>query len=82
MNEDDVARSAQLALLLEVSAYPKPGNVDRTHDFINTSYEHFLASSVALYLVLREAAVRGREIEVDIGIGELVRRGVEESAAW
>lgn len=82
MNEDEVARSAQLALLLEVSAYPKPGNVDRTHDFINTSYEHFLASSVALYPVLREAAVRGREIEVDIGIGELVRRGVEESAAW
>jgi len=94
MNEDDVARSAQLALLLEVSAYPKPGNVDRTHDFIDTSYEHFLASSVALYSVLREAAVRGREIEAnrdegtDIGInvnariGELVRKGVEESAAW
>ena len=33
MNEDYVARSAQLAMLLEVSAYPKPGNVDRTHDF-------------------------------------------------
>lgn len=88
MNEDDVARSAQLALLLEVSAYSKPGNVDRTHDFIDTSYEHFLASSVALYQVLREAAVRGHEIEAktyidtDIGIGELVRRGVEESSRW
>ncbi|MCD6203094.1 MAG: triphosphoribosyl-dephospho-CoA synthase [Methanophagales archaeon] len=77
MDEDRVARSAQLALLLEVSAYPKPGNVDRTHDFVDTSYEHFLASSVAVYPVLREAAVRkGR------GVGELIRKGVEESVKW
>jgi len=77
MDEDQVARSAQLALLLEVSAYPKPGNVDRTHDFVDTSYEHFLASSVAVYPVLREAAVRkGR------GVGELIRKGVEESVKW
>ncbi len=75
-----MARSAQLALLLEVSAYPKPGNVDRTHDFVNTSYEHFLASSVALYPILREAAARGSTGEM--GVGELVRRGVEASTAW
>jgi triphosphoribosyl-dephospho-CoA synthase len=80
MNEDDVARSAQLALLLEVSAYPKPGNVDRTHDFIDTSYEHFLASSVAVYPVLRAAAVRGRTNRT--GVGELVRAGVAESIGW
>ncbi|MBE0516008.1 MAG: triphosphoribosyl-dephospho-CoA synthase [Methanophagales archaeon] len=80
MNEDYVARSAQLALLLEVSAYPKPGNVDRTHDFIDTRYEHFLASSVALYPILREAAARGSSSGT--GVGELIRRGVEESVAW
>lgn len=80
MHEDDVARSAQLALLLEVSAYPKPGNVDRTHDFRDTSYEHFLASSVALYPVFREAAVRGNAGEP--GVGALVRKGVEASIAW
>lgn len=71
-----MARSAQLALLLEVSAYPKPGNVSRTHDFVDTRYEHFLASSVAVYPVLREAAVRSE------GVGELVRKGVEESIKW
>ena len=80
MNEDDVARSAQLALLLEVSAYPKPGNVDRTHDFADTSYEHFLASAVALYPVFRDAAVLGRG--TGTGLGALVKRGVEESRAW
>jgi len=80
MNEDYVARSAQLAMLLEVSAYPKPGNVDRTHDFTDTRYEHFLASSVAVYPILREAAARGGRNEQ--GVGELIRRGVEESIAW
>jgi len=76
MKEDYVARSAQLALLLEVSAYPKPGNVSRTHDFEDTHYEHFLASSVAVYPVLREAAAS------DNGVGRLVRRGVAESMKW
>ena len=77
MNEEDyVARSAQLALLLEVSAYPKPGNVSRTRDFEDTHYEHFLASSVAVYPVLREAATS------DKGVGRLIRRGVAESMKW
>lgn len=80
MNADDIARSAQLALLLEVSAYPKPGNVDRTHDFRDTSYEHFIASSVALYPVFRAAAARGSAGEPCVG--ELVRKGVEASVAW
>jgi triphosphoribosyl-dephospho-CoA synthase len=76
MDEDYIARCAQLALLLEVSAYPKPGNIDRTHNFKDTRYEHFLASSVAVYPMLREAA--GGEK----GVGELIRRGVEESIGW
>ena len=31
-----------LASLLEISGWPKPGNVHRTHDFKNTRFEHFL----------------------------------------
>ena len=42
---DHVSRCLQLAILLEVSAYPKPGNVHRTADFQETDYEHFLASA-------------------------------------
>jgi len=40
---DFIAGSAELAMLLEVSATPKPGNVDRTHDFEDVTYEHFLS---------------------------------------
>lgn len=43
------AMKAVLAMLLEVSATPKPGNVDRDHDFHDTRYEHFLSSAVSSY---------------------------------
>jgi triphosphoribosyl-dephospho-CoA synthase len=71
-----IARCAQLAMLLEVSASPKPGNVDREHNYPNTCFEHFVASSVSAYPVL-ELAARSRS-----GIGPLVRSAVCESSAW
>ncbi len=37
---------AQLAMMLEVTAFPKPGNVDRCHDYPDTRLEHFLASAL------------------------------------
>ncbi|WP_455363487.1 triphosphoribosyl-dephospho-CoA synthase, partial [[Eubacterium] cellulosolvens] len=40
--DDEIAAALQLAVLLEVSAYPKPGNVHRTRDFELTRFEHFL----------------------------------------
>ncbi len=85
---DYVARSLQLALLLEVSAYPKPGNVHRTRDFDDTKYEHFLASSVALYPCFKEAAEKGAryargEIGItSIGVGELIKDSVDEMLKW
>ena len=40
------AEQAQLAMVLEVTAYPKPGNVDRCHDYEGTTLEHFLSSII------------------------------------
>ncbi len=40
------AEQAQMAMMLEVTAYPKPGNVDRCHDYPGTRLEHFLASVI------------------------------------
>jgi triphosphoribosyl-dephospho-CoA synthase len=71
-----IARCAQLAMLLEVSASPKPGNVDREHNYSDTCFEHFLASSVSVYPIL-ELAARSRR-----GIGLLIRSAVCESSAW
>jgi triphosphoribosyl-dephospho-CoA synthase len=76
MQPSEVARSAQLAMILEVSASPKPGNIDRMHDFADTRYEHFLASATGVYPVFEKAA-SGKE-----RIGELLKEAVVESNKW
>jgi triphosphoribosyl-dephospho-CoA synthase len=83
-----VSRCAMLAALLEVSAYPKPGNVHRTRDFPGTRYEHFLAGSVALSKAMRKLASRGYEAEEgsigwhDIEIGRNVLEAVTDTLGW
>ena len=52
----DAAENAQLALLLEVSGTPKPGNVDRHRDYDDLRFEHFLAGAVGSLRGLRMAA--------------------------
>ena len=49
------AERAQLAMMLEVCAYPKPGNVDRCHDYPDTRLEHFLASTIFARSAFEEA---------------------------
>jgi triphosphoribosyl-dephospho-CoA synthase len=63
-------------MLLEVSATPKPGNVDRTHDFEDVTYEHFLGSSVGLFPAFSKAASKGHNI------GDLILNAVKASATW
>ncbi|WP_276278995.1 triphosphoribosyl-dephospho-CoA synthase [Halorussus caseinilyticus] len=55
------AEDAQLALLLEVSGTPKPGNVDRERDFTDLRFDHFLAGAVGAGPGLR-AAERGAPV--------------------
>lgn len=55
------AQHAQLALLLEVASTPKPGNVDRWHDYPSLRFEHFLAGAVGAYDGL-VAAMDGGEV--------------------
>ncbi len=61
---------AQMAMMLEVTAYPKPGNIDRCHDYPDTRLEHFLASTILVRPVF-ERAVAGEGT-----IGELIKEAV------
>ena len=61
--------NAQLALLLEVSGTPKPGNVDRHREYDDLRFEHFVAGAVCARDGLRLAA-GGAEV------GESFRRAV------
>ncbi len=84
----DIMRAAQLASALEVSGYPKPGNVHRTADLDEATFEHFVASSVAIGPALLGAAERGfgagrGEIEVsEISIGGAIKRAIEDTMKW
>jgi len=83
-----VSGCLQLAILLEVSAYPKPGNVHRTADFDGTRYEHFLASTVAVAPHFRRAAEQGVLVYAQktslsrVGVGEMIKNGVKDVASW
>ena len=51
-----IADNAQLALLLEVSSTPKPGNVDRAHEYEDLRFEHFITGGVGARRGLGRAA--------------------------
>ena len=50
----DLFRCITLSSLLEISGWPKPGNVHRTKDFLDTRFEHFIAGAVAIQPVFYE----------------------------
>ena len=56
------AEQAQMAMMLEVTAFPKPGNVDRCHDFPSTRLEHFLASIILSRPSLDRASEPGASV--------------------
>ena len=66
-----VARCAVLAMVLEVSGTPKPGNIDREHDYADTKYEDFLASAIGVSPILENGCTEG-------GIGGLILAASEE----
>lgn len=68
------ADRAQLAMALEVLASPKPGNVDRCHDYADTRLEHFIASALAARPALE--AAEGRVA----GLGPLIESAVGATA--
>lgn len=56
MTEPTPTDNAQLALLLEVTGTPKPGNVDRHRDLADLHFEQFMAGAVGAREGIRQAA--------------------------
>ncbi len=85
---DTIAQCGVIAALLEVSGYPKPGNVHRTQNFADLHFEHFLASSVALFPVLQEICNRGKKIDANkleienFKLGRFILKGVNAIQNW
>ncbi|MDF0590541.1 triphosphoribosyl-dephospho-CoA synthase [Candidatus Methanocrinis natronophilus] len=73
---DRIAQGALLSMLLELSSTPKPGNVDRSHDFEEIKFHHFLISALSAYPVFRDAALGGEPT------GALILRAVSAWRGW
>jgi triphosphoribosyl-dephospho-CoA synthase len=65
-----IGQAAQLACVLEVVS-PKPGNVDRKHDFYDTRFEDFLLSAVSIGPAMQSA---GR-----VGVGRTILRAIQNT---
>lgn len=71
MRPDEVALKASTAMILEASATPKPGNVDREHEFRDMGYLHFMKSAVVCKPIFENACGKTK------GVGKFIRRCVE-----
>ncbi len=84
----EVGNCAGLAVLLEVSGSPKPGNVHRYADFSDTRFEHFLAAGIVIAQEMENAALRGIEIGLknarieEAGTGEIIKNAVTRVREW
>ena len=82
-----ISKCLQLAILLEVSS-EKPGNVNLTSSFEETTCQHFLASAVAAGPAFQEAAYRGAQVMeskvgIDkVGLGQLIKTCASDVNAW
>jgi triphosphoribosyl-dephospho-CoA synthase len=67
-----LAEPLALALILEASGYPKPGNVHRTRDYVDLKYEAFLATGIYALKYLEKGVKRGVHPPRRLLIGDLV----------
>ncbi len=88
MDPDLVGKIAQIASVLEVSGYPKPGNVHRTQDFEDMIFEDFLISGIVIGDLIKKAAKLGGKYKTQpdlyykIKLGELIKKAVLETNNW
>lgn len=70
-----------LSLLLEPSAYPKPGNVHRTRDLPGLKYEDFLVTGIVAHKWLYRGVQRGLRGFGKIVFGDLIYYALKEVLA-
>ena len=80
MNVEDIVKLAQISSALEVSGYPKPGNVHRTRDYDDMVFEDFVISGIVIGDAIREACT-----DVDVenpNLGKCIVDAVKETDRW
>jgi triphosphoribosyl-dephospho-CoA synthase len=79
---------AQLAAALEVSGWPKPGNVHRVANFRDTRFEHYIAGAVAIGPAIAKAAYQGIKLQKgeinpsEVGVGRWILHAIQYIRYW
>ena len=80
MKAEEIAKIAQIASALEVSGYPKPGNVHRTRDYDDMVFEDFIISGIVIGDTIREAC---SDVDVENPkLGKYILQAVRETDRW
>jgi len=89
---DDLLRCINLASLLEVTGWPKPGNISlihRTKDFDKTRFEHFLAGIAAIQPNFRKlcenilaTSIKKSQNFSFVRLGDLFKDASKEMMTW
>ena len=85
MKPAEIAELAQLACLLEASAFPKPGNASPCSRKAELEYEHFLKAAVAVRKTFEKAAEKGKKAREgklklkEIGLGKLFLQAARDT---
>lgn len=83
MDSKTIAKIAQIASCLEVSGFPKPGNVHRTRDYDDMVFEDFLISGVVIGDTIRELAENTDENNLSkTELGKYILEAVLETDKW
>ena len=84
MEAKQIAKLAQIASVLEVSGWPKPGNVHRTRNYDDMVFQDFVISAVVIGNTMEEVASHAKEID-DLSkaeLGKYIFQAVNETNKW
>lgn len=83
MDSKTIAKIAQIASALEVSGYPKPGNVHRTRDFEDMEFEDFIISGIVIGDTIEEATSKINVNNLqNARLGKYILDAVKETDKW
>ena len=84
MEAKEIAKLAQIASVLEVSGWPKPGNVHRTRNYDDMVFQDFVISAAVIGNTMEEVAQQSKEIDdlSNAELGKFILQAVNETNKW
>ncbi|MCI5737312.1 MAG: triphosphoribosyl-dephospho-CoA synthase [Methanobrevibacter ruminantium] len=84
MEAKEIAKLAQIASVLEVSGWPKPGNVHRTRNYDDMVFQDFAISAVVIGDTMEAVASQAKEIDdlSEAELGRYIFQAVDETNRW